>query len=147
VTTRTNDARWLALTRRAKRLSWLTLAWLGIEGTVGIVAGIVAGSIALVGFGIDSAIEAIIIVWRFSGKRTLSETSERRAQKLVAISFFLLAPYVAIEAIRNHLSGEHPDTSYVGIVLSIGAILTMILLGFAKKRQSSRGLSALPERC
>jgi hypothetical protein len=95
VTTRTNDARWLALTRRAKRLSWLTLAWLGIEGTVGIVAGIVAGSIALVGFGIDSAIEAIasiIIVWLFSGKRTLSETSERQAQKLVGYQLLLARP-------------------------------------------------------
>jgi divalent metal cation (Fe/Co/Zn/Cd) transporter len=134
---RAHDARWLALTRRAKLLSWLTLGWLGIEGAVGIVFGIVAGSIALIGFGIDSGIEAIasiVIVWRFTGKRTLSETAERRAQKLVAVSFFLLAPYVAVEAVRNLVGGAHPSTSYVGIALSVGAIITMIPLGLAKKR-------------
>lgn len=91
----------------------------------------------LIGFGIDSGIEAIasiVIVWRFTGKRTLSETAERRAQKLVAVSFFLLAPYVAVEAVRNLVGGEHPSTSYVGIALSVGAIITMIPLGLAKKR-------------
>jgi divalent metal cation (Fe/Co/Zn/Cd) transporter len=72
--------------RRVKLLSWLSLAWMGAEGTIAIVAGIVAGSIALVGFGIDSAIEGFasaIIVWRFTGARVHSEAAERRAQKLV----------------------------------------------------------------
>jgi hypothetical protein len=94
----------LRLARLAKLLSSLTLVWLGIEGAIGVVAGVIAGSIALVAFGLDSAIEglaSIIVIWRFSGIRTLSPTSERRAQRWVAISFFLLAPYVAVEAIET----------------------------------------------
>lgn len=124
----------------------MTLAWLGIEGAVGIIAGIVAGSIALIGFGIDSAIKAIasiIIVWRFTGERTLSETAEHRAQKLVAASFFLLA-------LRRHRGypqpprRRSPDTSYVGIALSVGAILTMILLEVAKSASASSSTRAPP---
>jgi hypothetical protein len=71
---------------------------MALEGAVAIIAGIVAGSIALIGFGIDSAIEgfaSVVIVWRFTGWRTLSHSAEDRAQKLVAIQFFILAPYVA----------------------------------------------------
>lgn len=75
------------------------------EGAVGIIAGSVAGSVALTGFGIDSAIEglaSVIVIWRFTGSRRLSEEAEERAQKLVAVSFFLLAPYVA--ARRSQIS-------------------------------------------
>lgn len=94
---------WLRLAQLAKLLSSVTLAWLGIEGTIGVVAGFLAGSIALVAFGLDSAIEglaSVIVIWRFTGNRTISADAERRAQKWVAISFFLLAPYVAAEAIE-----------------------------------------------
>src|SRR5262249_62402315 len=68
--------------RRARRLSWASLAWLGIEGSVSVAAGLVAGSVALVGFGIDSAIEAlasVIVIWRFTGARALSTRAESRA--------------------------------------------------------------------
>jgi divalent metal cation (Fe/Co/Zn/Cd) transporter len=108
-----------------------------VEGTIGVVAGIVAGSIALLGFGLDSAIEGLasaIVVWRFSGSRTLSETSERRAQKLVGVSFFLLAPYLAIEGLRALLSGAEADTSWVGIGLSIATLFVCQPLGFIKRR-------------
>jgi hypothetical protein len=74
---------WLRLARRAKLLATLTLVWLGIEGAVGVVAGILAGSIALVAFGLDSAIEglaSVIVIWRFTGARTISESAERRAR-------------------------------------------------------------------
>ena len=101
------DAAWLRRARLAKWLAWTSLGWLCIEGSVGVAAGIIAGSVALVGFGLDSAIEGLasfIVVWRFTGSRTLSETSERTAQKLVAISFFLLAPYVATESFRALLA-------------------------------------------
>src|SRR6516162_10101797 len=87
---------WLRLARLAKVLAALTLVWLGIEGAIGVVAGVLAGSIALVAFGLDSAIEglaSVIVIWRFTGNRTLSAEAERRAQKWVAVSFFLLAPY------------------------------------------------------
>jgi divalent metal cation (Fe/Co/Zn/Cd) transporter len=132
---------WLRLARLARILAWASLAWLCVEGTVGVIAGIVAGSIALLGFGLDSAIEGIasgIVVWRFSGSRTLSEASERRAQKLVAASFFLLAPYIAVEAIRTLLTGAEADTSWVGVGLSIGALLVCQPLGFAKRRIGNR---------
>src|SRR4051794_5162565 len=96
------------LARRARLLSWLSLGWMTVEGAVAIAAGIVASSIALVGFGLDSAIEgfaSVIIIWRFTGRRMFSAAAEERAQKLVAIQFFLLAPYVAIESARHLLGG------------------------------------------
>jgi divalent metal cation (Fe/Co/Zn/Cd) transporter len=128
------------LVRRAKLLSWLSLGWMTIEGVVAIAAGIVAGSVALVGFGIDSAIEglaSVIVIWRFTGARTFSDAAERKAQKLVAISFFLLGPYVAQEAIRTLIAGDHPATSWVGVGLSIGSVILMPLLGRAKLRVGS----------
>lgn len=126
-----------ALARRARRLSWLSLAWMSVEGFVALAAGIAASSIALVGFGLDSAVEgfaSVIIVWRFTGHRIHSEAAEIRAQKLVAIQFFLLAPYVAFESGRSLLSGEHPDPSLVGILLALGSVVLMPLLGTAKQR-------------
>jgi divalent metal cation (Fe/Co/Zn/Cd) transporter len=129
------------LAGRARLLSWLSLVWMTIEGAVGVVAGIIAGSVALVGFGIDSAIEglaSVIVIWRFTGGRTHSEAAERRAQQLVAVSFFLLAPYVAQEAIRD-LAGTHrPETSWVGIGLSISSLIVMPVLGRAKRRLGAR---------
>jgi divalent metal cation (Fe/Co/Zn/Cd) transporter len=125
------------LARRVKRLSWLSLGAMTIEGAVAITAGVIAGSIALVGFGLDSAVEGFastIIIWRFTGSRVFSERAEHRAQKLVAIQFFLLAPYVAIESIRTLADGTHADVSPVGIGLSVFSLATMPLLGIAKQR-------------
>lgn len=107
------------------------------EGVIAVIAGILANSIALIGFGIDSGIEGIasvIIIWRFWGHRALSETSERRAQRLVAVSFFLLAPYVAVEATRTLITGSEPETSWLGIGLTIGSVIFMPLFGIAKRR-------------
>lgn len=132
---------WLRLTRRAKLLSWLSLTWLTIEGTIGVIAGILAGSIALMAFGLDSAIEglaSIIVIWRFTGARTLSVTAERRAQQLVALSFYLLAPYVAAEAIQTLLNGADAETSWLGIGLSIGTLAICPWLGMAKQRIGAR---------
>jgi divalent metal cation (Fe/Co/Zn/Cd) transporter len=129
--------RYAQLARRARLLSWLSLAWMTVEGAVAITAGVVAGSIALVGFGLDSAIEgfaSVIIVWRFTGHRVFSQAAEDRAQKLVAVQFFLLAPYVAFESLKTLLAGDHPDVSWVGIGLAIGSVLGMPLLGIAKQR-------------
>jgi divalent metal cation (Fe/Co/Zn/Cd) transporter len=125
------------LAHRAKMLSWLSLAWMTVEGAVAIAAGIVASSIALVGFGLDSAIEgfaSVIIIWRFTGHRMFSDAAETLAQKLVAIQFFLLAPYVAVESVRNLLGGQHPETSWVGIALAVGSVVFMPMLGIAKQR-------------
>jgi divalent metal cation (Fe/Co/Zn/Cd) transporter len=125
------------LARKVKRLSWLSLGAMTLEGAVAITAGVIAGSIALVGFGLDSAVEGFastIIIWRFTGSRLFSERAERRAQKLVAIQFFILAPYVGIESIRTLAGGTHAAVSPVGIGLAIFSLVTMPLLGVAKQR-------------
>lgn len=108
-----------------------------IEGAVGIAAGIVASSIALVGFGLDSVIEGLasaIVIWRFTGSRVFSHVAEQRAQKLVALQFFLLAPYVAFESVKALVGAEHPDVSWVGIGLAVSAVILMPMLGIAKER-------------
>jgi divalent metal cation (Fe/Co/Zn/Cd) transporter len=119
---------------------------MAVEGLVAIVAGIVAGSIALIGFGLDSAIEgfaSVVIVWRFTGWRTLSHTAEDRAQKLVAIQFFILAPYVAVESVRTLANGHHAEESIVGIALAASSLIVMPWLGRAKQRiGSAMGSSA-----
>jgi divalent metal cation (Fe/Co/Zn/Cd) transporter len=110
------------LARRAKLLSWLSLGAMSVEGIVAVVAGIMAGSIALIGFGLDSAVEgfaSVIIIWRFTGSRVMSATAEHRAQKLVAIQFFILAPYVGVESIRALAGGEHADVSVLGMALAM----------------------------
>src|ERR1700686_3550977 len=84
-----------ALVRRVKLISWLSLAWMTAEGAIGVTAGIMANSIALIGYGLDSTIEGIasvVIIWRFTGDRIHSDDAETRAQKIVAATFFLLAP-------------------------------------------------------
>jgi divalent metal cation (Fe/Co/Zn/Cd) transporter len=129
------------LVRRAKLLSWLSLVWMTAEGTVGVIAGLIAGSVALTGFGLDSAIEgaaSAIVIWRFTGGRESSDAAERRAQKLVGVSFFLLAPYIAAEALFTLVDAERPSTSWVGIGLALGSIVLMPLLGRAKSRLGAR---------
>jgi divalent metal cation (Fe/Co/Zn/Cd) transporter len=129
--------RYRRLAARVRLLSWLSLGVMSVEGIVALAAGIMAGSIALVGFGLDSVIEgfaSVIIIWRFTGSRVMSETAEHRAQKLVAIQFFILAPYVAVESIRALAGGEHPDVSVLGMTLAAFSLITMPLLGIAKQR-------------
>ena len=129
------------LIRRAKALSWLSLAYMTAEGAIAITAALLASSVALLGFGLDSAIEAlasVIVIWRFTGTRRLSQDAERHAQRLIAISFFLLAPYIAQDAIRTLINGEHPHTSWLGIGLSISSIIVMPQLANAKHRIGQR---------
>jgi divalent metal cation (Fe/Co/Zn/Cd) transporter len=131
------DGEWLRMARRARMLSWLSLAWLTIEGTVAIVAGVMAGSVALIAFGLDSAIEgvaSIVIVWRFSGSRLLSDRAERRAQFLVAIQFFILAPFITYEAIDKLLGGGDVETSWLGIGLTVATLAICQPFGYAKRR-------------
>lgn len=107
-----------------------------VEGAIGIAAAIAAGSVALLGFGLDSAIEglaSVIVIWRFTGRRRPSHQAEDRAQKPVAISFFLLAPYIAEDAVRALIAGERPLTSWIGIGLAISSIVVMPLLRRAKQ--------------
>ena len=129
------------LAARVRLLSWLSLGYMVAEGAVGILAGVAAGSVALVGFGLDSAIEGFasaIIIWRFTGHRVFSDTAETRAQKLVAVQFFLLAPYVGVESLRALIAGDRPDTSVVGIALAATSLIVMPCLGIAKQRLAVR---------
>src|SRR6266516_1486486 len=137
----TRDERWLRNARYARWLAWASLVWMAAEGVVGLLAGVAAGSIALVGWALGSGIEAVasvIVVWRFTGSRVLSETAERRAQKAVAVSFWLLAPYVAAEAIRD-LAGHRPASiTVLGIALTASSAVIMPVLGIAKRRLGGR---------
>jgi divalent metal cation (Fe/Co/Zn/Cd) transporter len=126
-----------ALVRRAQLLARLGLAWHGIEAAVALAAGVVAGSVALVGFGADSLVEAVagfVVLWRFAGTRASSDAAERRAQRLIGLSFFLIAAYVGVEAVRSLAGGEHPEASTVGIVLAAVTLATMPPLALAKAR-------------
>jgi divalent metal cation (Fe/Co/Zn/Cd) transporter len=110
---------------------------MGAEGAIAVTAGILAGSIALIGFGIDSAIEgaaSLVIVWRFTGHRLTSAASETRAQKLVAVQFFLLAPYVTVEAVRHLITGAEAETTWLGMALTATSLIGMPILGIAKQR-------------
>jgi len=129
------------LVRRARLLAWLGIGWHGIEAAVAIAAGLAAGSIALIGFGADSIVESIagvVLVWRLAVARVASEWAERRAQRLIALSFFLIAVYVAVEALRTLATASHPDASWVGIGLSVVTLLTMPPLAAAKARIGRR---------
>ena len=125
------------LVRRAKLLAWLGVGWHGIEAAIAVGAGLAASSIALIGFGADSLIESvagIILLWRFAASRVHSEDAERRAQKLIGLSFYVLAAYVGFEAVRSLLTGERPDASWVGIGLAAVTLATMPPLAIAKAK-------------
>jgi divalent metal cation (Fe/Co/Zn/Cd) transporter len=125
-----------ALERRAKLLAWGGNAWHLVEFAIAVGAGIAAGSVALIGFGIDSVIEALaggVIVWLFSGGRGSSHTAERRAQQLIALSYAILVLYIGVEAIRDLLGSHHPEVSWVGVGLAAFTAPTMPLLARAKR--------------
>jgi divalent metal cation (Fe/Co/Zn/Cd) transporter len=126
-----------AIERRAKLLAWGGNIWHVAEFAIALGAGIAAGSIALVGFGIDSVVEALaggVIVWLFSGGRGSSTLAERRAQQLIAASYFVLAAYIAVESVRDLAGSHHPSASWVGIGLAAFTAPTMPLLARAKRR-------------
>ena len=123
------------LERRAKRLAFGGNAWHLVEFAIAVGAGIAASSVALVAFGIDSLIEFAaggVIIWLFTGGRGSSEIAERRAQRLIAISFFALSVYVVADSIHA-FAGDHPEVSYVGIGLALVTAPTMPLLARAKR--------------
>lgn len=135
------DERWLRFSLYARWLAWASLAWMAAEGVLGLVAGVAAGSVALVGWALGSAIEglaSLIVVWRFTGSRTLSETAERRAQKAVAVSFWLLAPYIAIEAIRGLAAHDPASATVLGIALTAASLIVMPILGVTKHQLGRR---------
>jgi divalent metal cation (Fe/Co/Zn/Cd) transporter len=120
---------------RALALAWFILAWDVAEGVIAVAAGLAAGSIALIGFGIDSGIEvfaAAVVIWQLHGSG--GRGRERLALQLIAVSFFALAAYVGYEASRDLLVGERPDASPVGIGLNIVALLVMVPVAIVQRR-------------
>lgn len=129
------DPRRAALHRWARALAWATILYNAGEGVVAIAAGTVAGSVALISFGLDSAVEvgsALVVLWQFSRPRP--EDQERRALRWIAVSFFALAAYVVIDAGRSLLSDSAPSPSTVGIVLTAASLVVMPVLTYAKRR-------------
>ena len=136
-----HDDAWHRAARTAFWLAWVSLAWMTIEGAVGLAAGIMAGSIALLAWALGSAVEgmaSLIVIWRFSGGRTASANAERLAQHGIAVSFWLLAPFIAAEALASLIGGHRPETSYLGIALTAVALFEMPLLGRTKHRLAVR---------
>lgn len=129
------------LVRRARLLARLGIAWHGIEAAIAVIAGVAAGSIALIGFGADSVVEAFagfILIWRFAGARAGSDAAEQRAQRLIGVSFYVIATYIAVEATRSLVVGDHPESSWVGIGLAAVTLATMPALAAAKARVGER---------
>jgi divalent metal cation (Fe/Co/Zn/Cd) transporter len=125
------------LVRRAQLLAWTGTWWHLAEFAIALGAGLAAGSVALVAFGIDSLIELAaggVIIWLLAARRIDSQTAERRAQQLIAVTYALLASYVAVEATRTLIDGTHPGSSIVGIALAATTAPTMPLLAIAKRR-------------
>ncbi|MET0929349.1 MAG: cation transporter [Aeromicrobium sp.] len=123
------------LGRRAKLLAGLSVTYNVVEAVIAITAGVVAGSVALVGFGLDSVVEVssgLIILWQFSHR--IPESRERQALRLLAFSFFALAAYVGFESVRGLVSGADPDPSTVGIVLAAVSLVVMPFISYAQRR-------------
>jgi divalent metal cation (Fe/Co/Zn/Cd) transporter len=136
-----DDAAWLRAARHARVLSWVSLLWMTGEGVLGLIASVQDQSIALLGWALGSVIEglaSVIVIWRFTGARTHSETSEVRAQRAVAVSFFLLAPYITIEAVRDLVAGHTANPGLLGIVVTAASLLLMPVLGIAKRRLATQ---------
>ena len=125
--------------RRSRLLNRVTIGWNVAEGVIALTAGIVAGSVSLVGFGLDSGIEvsaAVILAWRLGKERGpgCMADFDRRATRLIAVSFAVLAAYVGVESVRDLVDHAVPEASAVGIVLALASLLVMPVMARAKRR-------------
>ncbi len=139
------DAGWHRSARWARWLAWISLALMAVEGAVGLWQGLAAGSIALTGWALGSVPEGLagaVVIWRFTGARTLSQTAERRAQIAVAVSFWLNAPYITAESLHHLFGEQHAQSSVIGIAVTAMAVVAMPILGRAQRRLGTRLASA-----
>lgn len=123
--------------RRAIQLEYFTVAWNVVEIVVSLVAGIMAQSIALIAFGLDSGVEVasgLALLWRFKQQRLKDEEADRRAAKIVGITFFALSAYTGFEAVRDLWFHHVPESSLPGMILAVAALVIMPVLGMAKRR-------------
>lgn len=135
------DGGWHRAAAWARRLAWVSLLLVGVEGVVGLWQGLAAGSIALTGWALGAIPEALagaVVIWRFTGARTLSGTAERRAQIGVAISFWINAPYIAAESVHHFFGERRIEGSTIGIAVTAAAVLVMPMLGRAQRRLGTR---------
>ena len=126
-----------ALVGRVRQLTYFTLMWLAIDGAIGMTAGVAANSVALIGWGLDCAIQAaaaIVILWRFSARHRDSAEAERRAQRVVAVSYMLLVPYIVVVSIDQLVSHDAAAASWIGIALAATDAVVMPVLGQWKTR-------------
>lgn len=124
---------------RAVFLNRVTLGYNAVEALIALTAGVAAGSISLVGFGLDSVVEvsaSLVLMWRLAAERRggCTQETDARATKAIALSFAALAGYVGVEALRQLLSGDAPDTSLVGIALTAISLVVMPFVARAKRR-------------
>jgi divalent metal cation (Fe/Co/Zn/Cd) transporter len=138
-----------AIARRGKQLEYFTIAWNSLEGLVAVVAGALAGSISLVGFGIDSFIEVTsgaVLLWRMSvdADAQKRERREKLSLRIVGVCFLALAAYVGYESISDLVSRKAPENSISGIILACVSLVVMPLLSRAKKKVATKlGSSAM----
>ena len=138
---RPRSAEWLRAARRARWLSYVSLVWMLAEGVLGLIAGAQANSIAVIAWAIGSAVEAaaaVIVIVRFTGANRFSETAERRAQKWVAASFFVLAPFILYEATVRLINSSQPERTWLAVALLASSLVLMPALGWAKRRLGRR---------
>ena len=130
------------LLSRGLRLEYLTVGWNIVEGVIAVGAGLAAGSVALVGFGVDSFVESIsgsVLIWRLGAESVGGADEERierveqRASRLVAVSFLILAAYVALEAVGTLINQDRPEASPIGIVVTVVSLAVMLWLARAKR--------------
>jgi divalent metal cation (Fe/Co/Zn/Cd) transporter len=136
-----HDPDWQRTARQARMLSWLSLAWMTVEGVVGLIAGLDASALSVVVWAASSFVEgfaSMIVIWRFTGGRTMSDSSEELAQRLVAASFLLLIPFFVYEAIHRLIVGSETQSSVLGIAVTASAVVLMPGLGWAKLRLGER---------
>lgn len=148
-----------SLLSRALRLEYVTVGWNVVEGVIAVSAALVAGSVALLGFGVDSFVESVsgaVLIWRLRAEsaggrdEAVIDAIERRAERLVGLSFFVLSAFITIDAVTTLLGGERPEASPVGIVLTAVSITVMLWLARAKRAVAaelgSRALAADAEQ-
>ena len=136
-----------ALARRGRRLEYFTIAWNSLEGLIAVAAGVIAGSVSLVGFGVDSFIEVTsgaALLWRMSvdAQEDDRERIEKVTLRIVGICFLALAAYVAYESLSNLLEKKAPEHSLAGIIIACAALVVMPLLSHAKRRVGAQLKSA-----
>ena len=132
--------RWRWAARWSQKLAWISLTLVVAEGAVGVWQGTVAGSVALIAWALGGAPEALgslAVIWRFSGARALSPAADRRAQRGVALSFWLSSPYLAAESVHHLLTEHEPRPSAIAIAVTAVALLQMPVLGWAQRRLGS----------